>query len=392
MREETSGGTPWARLLWPVACLALVLRVLESQRVPGFDLYIVRTGTAAYLSGASPYDFHLFIYPPSGALLLSWLGEPSFSADRVIFLIVGVAAVVASGLLAVRLAGHRWVGWAGATMVLGLAVYRPVFDTLETGNVNSVILFGEVLTLIAFSRGRWNAAAVPLGLTLAVKPVLVPFLLLPVLERRWRSIAITLVPVVALSALAVALNGKALDFFHETLPFLLKGNADFFRTHNVSLAGAGINLGVPTAAVAGLRLITAGVTLALATMRWRDGPAVARADILRVVETAAVLLLGTFLCFSIAWPYYGIYLVPLLATIGSERSLLRHPLALMGVFLLGSPDTFAFDHFHRAVTRFNEIRPTLGFACLLIGMGLVLLARRGARSGSSAQPAAVRSP
>ena len=387
MSDEAAGGRYWARLLWPVACLALALRVLETQRVPGFDLYIVRTGTAAFLSGTSPYDFHLFIYPPSGALLLSWLGEPSFGADRVIFLIVGVAAVVAGGLLAVRLAGHRWRGAAGAMMVLGLAVYRPVFDTLETGNVNSVILFGEVLALIALSRTRWNAAAVALGLTLAVKPVLVPLLLLPALERRWRSIAIALVPVVALSALAVALNGNALDFFHKTLPFLLKGDPNFFRTHNVSIVGASINLGLPTAVSAVLRLITAAAVLALALMRWRERVDAPREDMLRVVETSSVLLLGTFLCFSIAWPYYGIYLVPLLATIASERSLLRHPVALIGAFLVGSPDMFAFDRFHRAVTRFNEIRPTLGFACLLIGMGLVLLDRVRARPGSSTQRA-----
>lgn len=209
--------------------------------------------------------------------------------------------------------------------------------------------------------------------------MLVPLLLLPALERRWRSVALALVPVVVLSALAIALNSQTLDFFHKTLPFLLKGDPNFFRIHNASLAGAGINLGIPGAPVAVLRLLVGVAALWLALVRWRESDPAGGPQFLRVVDTSSLLLLGTFLCFSIAWPYYDIYLIPLLATIGSDRSLVRHPLSLVGVLLVGAPDVFAFDRFHRAVTHFNEVRPTLGFACLLAGMGMTLVARTGGR-------------
>src|SRR5689334_17817274 len=83
-----------AALLWPVAILAFAFRVAESQIVPGYDLFIVRRGVVAFLHGQSPYDSHLFLYPPSGNLLLSWLGPFGFGADRALFLAVGVAAIL----------------------------------------------------------------------------------------------------------------------------------------------------------------------------------------------------------------------------------------------------------------------------------------------------------
>jgi arabinofuranan 3-O-arabinosyltransferase len=367
----------WAALLWPVALVAFAFRVAESQRVPGFDLYIVQRGVDLFLHGQSPYGYHFFIYPPSGGLLLSWLGPPGFGADRALFLAVGVAAILAGGAMALRLAGHGWRGPAGALMVLGLAVYYPVYLTLQFGNVNSLIFLAEVLALVAMANGRYELGAVPLGLSLAIKPILVPLLVFPLIRRRWRALAIAVAPVIVLSGLAIALDSAASDFFRITLPFLVKGDTSFFTTHNVSIAGAVVNLGLPKALGAVVRLVVAAVVVWVAAARWKerggDGTA------LRVVEVATLLLVGTFLCFSIAWTYYGLYLVPALATISHQRSMLRHPLVLVGLFLAGSPDTLQLDRLHRATERFGEVRPTLGFGLLIAGMAGVLLGRRASQ-------------
>jgi arabinofuranan 3-O-arabinosyltransferase len=202
-------------------------------------------------------------------------------------------------------------------------------------------------------------------------------------------------PVILLSGLAIALDPAASDFFSVTLPFLIRGDTSFFTTHNVSIAGAVVNLGLPAVLGVVARLLVAGVVAWAAAARWRarDADGIS----LRLIETTTLLLLGTFLCFSIAWTYYGLYLLPALATIAHPRSMLRHPLAFVGLFLAGSPDTLELDRVHRATERFGEVRPTLGFGLLIAGMVAVLLGRRvvpgeatGSRPVTSRQVASTR--
>ncbi len=68
---------------------------------------------------------------------------------------------------------------------------ESVVNTLVFGNINGCILLLEVLffrwLLDGKVRRQWWAG-VAIGLSLVVKPLLAPLLLLPLLNRQWRAL------------------------------------------------------------------------------------------------------------------------------------------------------------------------------------------------------------
>src|SRR5438270_13833592 len=78
----------------------------------------------------------------------------------------------------------------------------------------------EAVALAAAASGRWRLAGLVLGLSLAVKPVLLPLLLLPVLWRRWEALpvaALALAVPTALAALVVPSSSAFLTMLAPTL-------------------------------------------------------------------------------------------------------------------------------------------------------------------------------
>ena len=60
-----------------------------------------------------------------------------------------------------------------------------------------------------------------IGLTLVVKPVLGPLLLLPLLNRQWRALVPAVVVPVAFNLAALPLISDPMDFFTRTVPYIL---------------------------------------------------------------------------------------------------------------------------------------------------------------------------
>lgn len=73
--------------------------------------------------------------------------------------------------------------------MLGLSLASPVFDTLKSGNVNGVALLAEAVFISAAARGSWNLAGLGLGSSLALKPVLAPLIVLPILYRKGGTVS-----------------------------------------------------------------------------------------------------------------------------------------------------------------------------------------------------------
>ena len=99
------------------------------------------------------------------------------------------------------------------------------------------------------SRQWWAGLAI--GLTLVVKPVLWPLLLLPLLNRQWRALVAAFVVPLVINLAAWPLVSHPMDFVTRTVPYIL-GIRDYF---NSSIEGNGVYFGLPTWLIVFLRIL-----------------------------------------------------------------------------------------------------------------------------------------
>jgi arabinofuranan 3-O-arabinosyltransferase len=364
---------PWfSAALWATGVLSLVyLLFAVTEKNESHDFTPAWLAVRAVLNHQSPYNIFL-PWPPSSIPFLFPFGLIDLRFARVAFEVVQAGAILASGALLLKLFGARWRSPIGAALLLGLTLYGPVITNLHLGNVNGVILLGEAAALVFASRGAWSLMGVALGVTLAIKPVLLPLVLIPVLWRRWTAVVIALGTPLALSGVALLFVVRGSDFFTHWIPFLLNGTAEGLQEFNVSLSGAATALHLPAAVLSAMKLAVAVGTLTFLWLRSH-----ANDDLrLRLVDTSCVILLGTFLDFSFSWTGYGIFLLPLLVSVVHPESLARSWVIWAGAFCVGGPDVFIWRHFGHVASTLAYIRPTAGFLLLLLGLGTGLFSRR----------------
>ncbi len=361
-------------VLWAVAILSFStsLFVIARHQTAALDLVPVWTAVRAFLHHQSPYAVPLFVYPPSLLLLAAPLGLVEFSTARLAFLLLDTAAILFAGALCLRLFNLRWRSTAGAVLLFALAIFLPVRDTLSMDNVNGFILMGEIGMILAAARRRWLLAGALLGCTLAIKPVLLPLLLVLLLYRRWRSIGLAIAIPALLSLLALPLTVEGGQFFTHVIPFLLNGNAHQDQVYNVSLAGVAGVLGLPAALTTALRLVVLIAAAVLMWQRWRA----AGDDVLRLVELSGIILLATFLVFSFSWSYYPIYLLPLLVWMVNPASRMNGWITWVALYCIGGPDVWYWQRFGSHGLILGMLRIALGCLLLLIAFGLGLRQRR----------------
>ena len=127
---------------------------------------------------------------------------------------------------------------------------ESVINTLVFGNINGCVLLLEVLFfrwLLDGNRSHEWWAGMAIGLSLVVKPLLAPLLLLPLLNRQWRSL-VTAVAVPVVFNLAAVFSPVArfrvsdpMNFVTRTLPYIFSIR-DYF---NSSIQGNGVYYGLP---------------------------------------------------------------------------------------------------------------------------------------------------
>ncbi|MFF9895736.1 glycosyltransferase family 87 protein [Streptomyces longispororuber] len=315
-KSDVSGGADW--WLRPVgwqawAVLGAVLGALAlrvAYRVPdgGMDNGIVVRAAEAWLDGRSPYRDRHFLYLP-GAVLAA-VPQAVLPRDLVRLLVpFGVTAALAAGWAgALRVHGVPWRSRFAVLGLLGLALgFAPFAHLVELGNWTVASAVALPPALLCASRGHWVRAGVVLGCAVAVKPLLVPVLLLFVFARRWRALGAAVgVPVVLSAATALALPDPA-GFFTRTLPFLLRGGDSFVRLYEASPAAVLPRLGVPGVAASLMAGAGALAGVGCAWVRWRRGAPGAG----RVVDTAVALMLAAFLVSRPSYDHYLLVVLPL---------------------------------------------------------------------------------
>jgi arabinofuranan 3-O-arabinosyltransferase len=366
LRPITSG-------LWALAILSLgtsLVPIVNGGQ--GYDTAPLWYAVRALLEGGTVYTEEGagdLLYPPSALLMLLPLGALSLAWAGRLFFFVDLATILAATAILLAVFGLRWRGPSGAIALFAISLAWPVLFTLHAGNVNGPILLGLALFLLAATRGLWTTSGIWLGLTLALKPLLAPLLIMFVLYRRWKPLGIAVAVPLLLSSVLLLAAPETRHFFDRTLPLLLEGQNQEIQDVSIALASVAERFSIPDPVTTAIQFVVLAVTGILIWRRWRSHE---DAEPRRLVELSSIALVGTFLASSFAFPHYGIFLLPFAVSITDASSPYRDWLTWGALFCLASPIGWQLDVLPDRINDVLAERFTFALLVLLLSFWLVL--------------------
>jgi arabinofuranan 3-O-arabinosyltransferase len=286
--------------LWTFAGLVVVLRVVQARSafVWSDDFTVYWHAGRAVLDGADPW-VPGFVYLPGS--VVAFLG-PGLLPE-------GIAAGVwlAASVLAVLVAAVLVAWWNRLpvpVVVAGTFLAFPTESALQFGNVTAFQLLLLVASVAAARRGAWGQVALWLGIGIALKPVLVPCLLILLLHRRWRALMIALAVPLGASAAVLLAVGDVRGWVDAVRRGLDVAAADPASADVGSLADRLGLSGVPRTSAWLLVAVLVVAAAVLVLVRSR------RPVVWLLVPLLPVLLLG-----SPSWAHYPLLLLPLVGAL-----------------------------------------------------------------------------
>lgn len=371
-------------ILWPAAILSVLHRsiVLTTNGNITDDFKPVYRAMLNFRHGWDIYNEHFdyvdphYLYPPGGTLLMAPFGYLPFAPSRYLFISINTVAILIAAWLLLQMFNFTLTSVAAPTLILAMFCTETVTNTLVFTNINGCILLLEVLffrwlldssTMNGGSYQWWAGLAI--GLTLVLKPLLGPLLLLPLLNRQWRAVVTAIMVPVAVNLAALPLVSHPMDFFTRTLPYIL-GTRDYF---NSSIQGNGIYFGLPTWLIVFLRIL---FTVLAFTSLWLLYRYCRTSDPLFWLATSSgVLLLWSWLVMSLAQGYYSMMLFPFLMTVVLPNSVLRNWPAWLGIYGFMTLDRWLLFNWMRYGRALEYLKITYGWSLLLIVVFIVLYFR-----------------
>jgi arabinofuranan 3-O-arabinosyltransferase len=210
---------------------------------------------------------------------------------------------------------------------------------------------------------------VAIGLTLVLKPLLGPLLLLPLLNRQWRALIPAFALPLAFNLAAIPLISDPKDFFTRTLPYIV-GTRDYF---NSSIEGNGVYFGLPTWLIVFLRLLFTALAVGSLWLLYRYYRT--RDPLFWFSCSSGVLLLWSWLALSLAQGYYSMMLFPFLMTVVLPNSLIRNWPAWLGIYGFMTLDRWLLFNWMRWGRALEYLKITYGWSLLLIVAFCVLYFR-----------------
>ncbi|POY05520.1 hypothetical protein C3477_13420, partial [Mycobacterium kansasii] len=182
--------------LWPAAIMSILHRsiVLTTNGNITDDFKPVYRAVLNFRHGWDIYNEHFdyvdphYLYPPGGTLLMAPFGYLPFAPSRYLFISINTLAILAAAYLLLRTFNFTLTSVAAPALLLAMFATETVTNTLVFTNINGCILLLEVLFLRWLLDGRTSRqwmAGLAIGLTLVLKPLLGPLLLLPLLNLEY---------------------------------------------------------------------------------------------------------------------------------------------------------------------------------------------------------------
>jgi arabinofuranan 3-O-arabinosyltransferase len=371
-------------VLWPLAIMAVIHRtiVLTTNGNITDDFKPVYRAVLNFRRGWDIYNEHFdyvdphYLYPPGGTLIMAPFGYLPFAESRYLFIALNSAAIILAAYVLLRMFNFTLTSVAAPALLLAMFCTESVTSTLVFTNINGVILLLEVLFLRWLLDGSKSGtvthqwwAGIAIGLATVVKPVLLPLLLLPLLNRQWRAIVPALVVPLAFNLAALPLVVHPMDFVTRTVPYML-GVRDYF---NSSIEGNGVYFGLPTWLILFLRILFTLLAIGSLWLLYRYYRT--RDPLFWFTTSSGVLLLWSWLALSLAQGYYSMMLFPFLMTVVLPNSVIRNWPAWLGVYGFLSMDKWLLLHWMYIGRPLDYLKITYGWSLLLIVVFSVLYFR-----------------
>ena len=398
-RPRTSPPTTAAVLrsvLWPLAILSVIHRsyVLVFNRYITDDFAPVYRAVINFKFGWDIYNEHFdyvdphYLYPPGGTLIMAPFGYLPEVASRNWFIFFNTVAIILAGYFLLRLFGYTLSSVAAPALLLAMFFTESVTNTLVFGNINGVMLLLEVLFfrwLLDGNRSHEWWAGVSVGLTLVVKPLLAPLLLLPILNRQWRVLVTAAAVPIAFNLAAWPLISDPMSFVTRTVPYIFS-TRDYF---NSSILGNGLYFGLPTWLILLLRITFAALGAAALWLLYRYYRT--RDPFFWMLTSSGVLLVTSWLVLSLGQGYYSIALFPFLMTVVLPNSVLRNWVAWLATYGFLTMDRWLLWQLPSTGRALEYLKITYGWSLMVIVVFCVLLfryldARRDGRLADGIDP------
>jgi arabinofuranan 3-O-arabinosyltransferase len=308
--------------VWLAAAAVLVFQV--SRPLTGLDVHVYWSAATRMAHGISPYTDPRFVYPPFAAVLLAPLGHVSWSVAKLLGAGVAVGAIVATILLSARAFGVQLRNWRVAAMTAVVVTGHLFYTATSLGNLSAFIAMLLAGFYLASARGNDWAAGALLGASLAVKPLLLPVVVVPMLWGRWRVLLATALAAGGLTGLGALIVPHSGLFVTRALPDLFRAHPASYDPLNSTLSSVGHLVGAPTGFVIALRVLAVLVAaLVVVAVRLRRH----RLDALGAVTAGSAALLAQFCVGGLTEDHFLLTLLPLLVTLVADETYLWPALA-----------------------------------------------------------------
>jgi arabinofuranan 3-O-arabinosyltransferase len=375
-----SVATVLRSILWPLAILLIIHRsyVLATNGYITDDYGPVYRAVSNFRRGWDIYNEHLdyvdphYLYPPGGTLLMAPFGYLPVDASRWWFESINCAAIIIAAYFLIRLFGYTFSSAAYPALLVAMFCTESVVNTLVFGNINGCVLLLEVLFFRWILDGRVSHqwwAGVAIGLSLVVKPVLAPLLLLPLLNRQWRAVVTAIAVPVVFNLAAWPLVADPMNFITRTLPYIFSIR-DYF---NSSIQGNGVYYGLPMWLILLLRIVFALLAVVAIWLLYRYYRT--RDPLFWFTTSSGVLLIASWLVSSLGQGYYSMMLFPFLMTVVLPNSVIRNWVAWVAVYGFMSADKWLMWHWPTTGRALEYLRVTYGWCLMLIVVSCVLYFR-----------------
>ena len=375
-----SVATVLRSILWPIAILMIIHRsyVLATNGYITDDYGPVYRAVVNFKMGWDIYNEHFeyvdphYLYPPGGTLIMAPFGYLPVDASRYWFITFNTIAIVIAAVLLVQLFKFSWTSVALPALLVAMFCTESVVNTLVFGNINGCILLLEVLFFRWLLDGKVNHqwwAGVAIGLSLVVKPLLGPLLLLPLLNRQWRAIVTAIVIPVVFNAIGWFMVSDPMNFVRGTIPYIFSIR-DYF---NSSIQGNGIYYGLPGWLILLLRLAFLALAIASLWLLYRHYRT--RDPLFWMTTSSGVLLIASYLVLSLGQGYYSMMLFPFLMTVVLPNSVIRNWPAWLAIYGFMSADRWLLGHWPTTGRFLEYMKFTYGWCLMLIVVFCVLYFR-----------------
>lgn len=361
---------------WPLAIMTMLHRVFI-KAINGYitdDFKPVYQAALDFLNHREVYyanfdsvDPH-YLYAPSGTLLIAPMAVLDPEKARWLFIAVNALAIVLAGYLLLKLFGYGLKSVAAPILLLAMFSSETVTNTLVFTNINGCVLLGEIVFIMLLLKRRDLWAGAALGLTIAVKPILAPLLLIALVRGQWKVFITAIGVPLALTAIAWPLSKDPMAFVTETVPYLGESR-DYF---NSAIVGNAEYYGLAPWLTWGIRLLFVAMVLISLWLLYRYY----RNDELFFVATSSgVILTASWLLGSLGQMYYSMMLFPLLMTVVLKNSVLRNWPAWLAIYGFMYYDSWLSTRFPDVGRLAEYMKTTLGWSLLLLVIFAVLADR-----------------